>query len=203
MNRKRSTLVVTLVSLMAVLVVSPPAPTRADGAEKTEKTEKTERKVSLKITFPDGKWVKARSTEGGVIRLQRDGEDLGLTPVISETEDGVVEVSISRFKGPRAVAPAGEIEKVKIKGKSPGVMESSPALKIEVIQAGKEPGEAGATPKSSCKTARSVQFRAATYAIQSQAEGVCCASCEGITACANCSVWIGCGAYCCTGSCCA
>lgn len=163
------------------------------------------RKIDLKITYPDGKWVKARSTEGSLIRLERDGDDFAFTPNITDADNGEIEVSVSRFEGPAAKTPGEALEKVKVKAKTAGAKTTNGSFTIEVFHIGTTAEAAGMTPRTTClKPAVAAQVRPVAYAEASPLidDGVCCASCEGITACANCSVWIGCGATCCVGECC-
>lgn len=165
------------------------------------------RKIDLKITYPDGKWVKARSTEGSMIRLQRDGDDFAFTPSITDADNGEIEVSVSRFDGPAAKTPGEALEKVKVKRKTAGAKTMNGSFEIEVFHIDTVSEAAGVTPRTPClKPAGDAQVRPVAYAEASplidDGVGVCCATCEGITACANCSVWIGCGATCCVGDCC-
>lgn len=195
MKRKYSVLKTVLVLLVAILVAPAFLPTQANNVQKSK------RKVDVRITYPDGKWVKARSTEGGVIRLQRGGDDFGFTPVISDAGSGEIEVTVSRFKG--AETPVEVLETVKVKRQSQGTITTHGSFKVEVFHVGTTSEVSGASPNTSCvKPAGGAQILPAAFAAPAARPDVCCASCDGITACANCSVWIGCGASCCVGDCC-
>lgn len=195
MKRKYSVLRTVLVLLVAILVAPTFLQTQANNVQKSKG------KVDVKITYPDGKWVKARSTEGGVIRLQRGGDDFGFTPVISDAGSGEIEMTVSRFKG--AKTPGEVLETVKVKRQSQGTITTNGSFKVEVFHVGETSEAAVTTPTTAClQPAGGARVLPAAFGAATPLTDVCCASCEGITACANCYVWIGCGASCCAGSCC-
>lgn len=159
--------------------------------------------VVMKITVDDGRVVQARASAGSMVKLRKDGKAFGLRPVVRDIKELVVEFVVSR--APDGGGDPEEVERVKVKGKEVRATSTSPSFSIQVERLEMVPDE---SPQGAgIQGGRRLPYlRPASYLAQpvrpAAYEDVCCVSCpDGLTACANCAVWIqGCGS-CTAGDC--
>jgi hypothetical protein len=155
--------------------------------------------VTLKLTLSTGEVVTAVQREGGMVRIDKQGSIIGLTPKIRDKEDGTIDVAvfrISAIKGPSG-AVVGEgmdlMERLEVRRSLPSKPTASDILQLSIevegIQVGPSPQALDANRASTRKVGQ--------YA---PVGDDCCVTCGGLTACA-CRVSQDCGS-CCSGACC-
>lgn len=153
---------------------------------------KTEKKISWTITLPDGNWVNSRESEGGMLRIERDGKIWGFTPIVRDEAKGSIAVKVFQItKTDNGVEAIKEIESQKVGMASARRLDtdgfSVQVTKIEQVALGtgfSSEGEPGDVP------------------IDEPGEGVgkCCVTCNGWKVC-GCKVEMSCGS-CCSDACC-
>ena len=190
MNKRIQALTCVVVILLSTLGIV------TLGQSQTRTKPEPTKKVLLKITFPDEEWIQAGATEGSLIRIERSGQILGLTPSVRDVNKGIVEVIVSKIQQQNGSDSLQEIARVNISGKLGTATINDPSFKIQLISIGNAP-EGG--------SAKGMSFQPAKYSPSSLAAAMlpdrCCLNCGGTTVCANCGVTMSCGS-CCTGICC-
>jgi hypothetical protein len=190
MNKRIHILTYVVVILLGTLGMAAP------GQSRTVAKPAPTKKVLLKITFPDEEWIQAGATEGSLIRIERSGQILGLTPSVRDANKGIVEVIVSKIQRQNGSDSLQEIARVNISGKLGTATINDPSFKIQLISIGN-------APESS--SAKDMRFQPAKYSPSSLAAAMmpdrCCLNCGNTTVCSNCGVTMSCGS-CCTGICC-
>jgi hypothetical protein len=94
-----------------------------------------EKVVILKITLPDGMWVKGSVIEGGVFSIKDDnsGYVFGFAPAVRNIATGEVTVKVfraSKIEGNKALEEVGSFE---ASFDSPQCTTANPAFKFEIV----------------------------------------------------------------------
>jgi hypothetical protein len=191
MNKRIHVLTCVVVILLGTLGMV--TPSQSQTGVKPEPTKK----VLLKIIFPDEEWVQAGATEGSLIRIERSGKILGLTPSVRDANKGIVEVIVSKIQRQNGSDSLQEIARVSISGKLGTANIEAPSFKIQLISIGNAP-EGISTQGMRFQPAK---YSPSSLTVAAMLPDRCCVSCGGTTACADCGVYMSCGS-CCTGVCC-
>jgi hypothetical protein len=155
--------------------------------------------VTLKLTLSTGELVTAVQREGGMVRIDKQGSTIGLTPKIRDKDNGTIDVAVFRISAIRG--PSGSVvgegmdllQRLELRTSVPSKLTTSeiPQVTIEVegIEVGPEPQAVDAS-------------RAATKSVSQFAPiGGCLVTCSGSLTVSACRVSQDCGS-CCSGACC-
>jgi hypothetical protein len=162
--------------------------------------EKAERLVVFKMTVPDGQWIKATSTDGGVTRVTFAGTSLSVSPHIVDRDRSVVAFSVFNPSKSETV-PVDVVQHAK--GNPPAITQTKPSVELEVIKLrDKKPtsttGSLTVDEDSQGCHASSSSILASDGDVH--AMGKCCVTCGTTTVC-GCAVIMECG-DCCADPCC-
>lgn len=152
-------------------------------------TRKTEKKISWTITLPDGNWVKSSESEGGMLRIERDGRIWGFTPTVRDEAKGSVAVKVFQItKTDDGVEVINEVENQKVNTASARRLDTD-GFSIQVTKIEQSP-------------VGTSFFGGEDPPVDEPVEGIgkCCVTCNGWKVC-GCKVEMSCGS-CCSDACC-
>jgi len=156
----------------------------------TEPVPNTNNAISLRVKFPKIKAIQAVVIEGGALTLRKEGFTVVIAPSVSDTADGSVRLGVFQPDKNSATESLREVKTFTVSINSNQTVKTDLTFKVKVERVTKFVDQA--------RNAGAVLQRASYSPVQSQGE--CCVTCNGVTACTNCSVTVECGT-CCTDFC--
>lgn len=149
--------------------------------------------VELRIQLASGGLFQVSQRNGGMIRIEKDGTTVGLTPIVVDKSRGIVSVVICEIIPLRNISNL--VGESIIQGESFTLDKASPKSGIGKLAISVEL-EAINTPLKNDKS----ESRLKAVSLLPGPDGTCCVTCNGTKVCA-CAVTSSCGG-CCLGDCC-
>lgn len=188
MFKRCQMIICALVLLFAVLGFT------STGSTEPNVAGKSRTRVFLKFTLNDGRLIKVGAFEGSKIKIQIHERTFNITPSISDSDRGVVELALSRPSVERRGVDSEQIVRLKVENESSEDTLinrdfSVQLLSVERVFKSQKQSTLGANSSESPQAGRYHPLD-----VYDAGEGVCCVSCNGVTACSSCHVEVvGCG----------
>jgi len=193
MFKRCQMIICALVLLFAVLGLTSTVSTEPNVAGRLRT------RVFLKFTLTDGRLIKVVAFVGSKINIQIQERTYHLTPSISNSDNGVVELAIAGSSLERRGVDGEQLVRLKFENESSDSTPINSDLSVRLLRVErvvKSPKQANPDERPG-RQAGSIH----PLDVYDAGEGVCCVSCDGVTACSSCLVEVvGCG-YCCGNDC--
>ena len=191
MLKQRQMITFALVLLLAALAFT------STGYTEPNIGSKARTRISLKFTLNDGRLIKVGTFEGGTVKIQIRERAYTLTPSVQDADSSVVELAISHPSVQRKGGNPDQIVRLKVDNEFSEDTSINPDFAVQVLSIEKvfKHAKQGSLDRRSIG---GLQFQPVSYHpptgprdTYDAGEGVCCVSCDGVTACSNCYVWVG------------
>lgn len=194
MFKQRQMITCALVLLLAALAFT------STGYTEPNIGSKARTRISLKFTLNDGRLIKVGTFEGGKVKLKIRERAYTIIPSVQDADSSVVELAVAHGSAQRRGGDTDQIVRLRMDSEFSDETSINPDFAVQVLGIEKvfKSAKQGSLDRRSIG---GLQFLPVSYHppagprdTYDAGEGVCCVSCDGVTACSSCFVEVvGCG----------